>query len=421
MTKRLILLCLLTAVVKVTLAQNNVTGRVVESDSREPMVQATVRLLKTDSTMVTGVVSDMNGNFKVKAPSAGRYILQITSVGYKTYTHNVTVTTDKDVALGTVSMKTDAIMLEGATVTKNIAKVTTSADTVIYNAGAYRTPEGSVIEELVKKLPGAEVADDGTVTINGKQVKKVLVDGKEFMTGDTKTAIKNLPTSIVERIKTYDEKSDLSRVTGIDDGEDQTVLDFGIKRGMNKGFFANLDGGIGTHKRYAGRLMAAAMKDDYRIMGFGNANNVNDMGFGGGGGGGRFGGGGRNGLQASKMAAFNFNYEKKNLIQLNGSLRWNHNDGDVWSRTATENFVSTLGSFSNSVNSNMTRSNSWNAQMRMDGHLIRCGTSTSAQAGAIRPVTASETARRLHSLTIPTTTVFLPMSPLLTWWTSCWL
>lgn len=366
MTKRLILLCLLTAVVKVALAQNNVTGRVVESDSREPMVQATVRLLKTDSTMVTGVVSDMNGNFKVKAPSAGRYILQITSVGYKTYTHNVTVTTDKDVALGTVSMKTDAIMLEGATVTKNIAKVTTSADTVIYNAGAYRTPEGSVIEELVKKLPGAEVADDGTVTINGKQVKKVLVDGKEFMTGDTKTAIKNLPTSIVERIKTYDEKSDLSRVTGIDDGEDQTVLDFGIKRGMNKGFFANLDGGIGTHKRYAGRLMAAAMKDDYRIMGFGNANNVNDMGFGGGGGGGRFGGGGRNGLQASKMAAFNFNYEKKNLIQLNGSLRWNHNDGDVWSRTATENFVSTLGSFSNSVNSNMTRSNSWNAQMRME-------------------------------------------------------
>ena len=171
MTKRLILLCLLTAVVKVALAQNNVTGRVVESDSREPMVQATVRLLKTDSTMVTGVVSDMNGNFKVKAPSAGRYILQITSVGYKTYTHNVTVTTDKDVALGTVSMKTDAIMLEGATVTKNIAKVTTSADTVIYNAGAYRTPEGSVIEELVKKLPGAEVADDGTVTINGKQVK----------------------------------------------------------------------------------------------------------------------------------------------------------------------------------------------------------------------------------------------------------
>ena len=131
MTKRLILLCLLTAVVKVAFAQNNVTGRVVESDSREPMVQATVRLLKTDSTMVTGVVSDMNGNFKVKAPSAGRYILQITSVGYKTYTHNVTVTTDKDVALGTVSMKTDAIMLEGATVTKNIAKVTTSADTVI--------------------------------------------------------------------------------------------------------------------------------------------------------------------------------------------------------------------------------------------------------------------------------------------------
>ncbi|MBQ9186658.1 MAG: TonB-dependent receptor [Prevotella sp.] len=350
----------------VAMAQRNITGQVIENDSQEPMMQATVRLLRTDSTMISGVVSDVNGRFTLKAPSAGRFIVQITSVGYKPYTRSVSMTAEKDVPLGKVTMKTDAIMLEGATVTKNVAKVTTSGDTVIYNATAYRTPEGSVIEELVKKLPGAEVSDDGTVTINGKQVKKVLIDGKEFMTGDTKTAIKNLPTSIVERIKTYDEKSDLSRVTGIDDGEDQTVLDFGLKRGMNKGIFANVDGGIGTEHRYSGRMMAAAMKDDLRLMGFGNANNVNDMGFGGGGGGGRFGGGGRNGLQATKMAALNFNYEKRKLLKWNGSLRWNHSDGDAWSRRATENFVATTGSFSNSINQNFSRSNSWNAQMRLE-------------------------------------------------------
>lgn len=364
-SKRFLLIILLPMMAVVAMAQRTISGVIIESDSQEPMMQATVRLLRTDSTMAVGVVSDVNGRFALKAPSAGRYIVQITSVGYKPYTHNVTVAADKDLPLGKIQMKTDAIMLEGATVTKNVAKVTTSADTVIYNAAAYRTPEGSVIEELVKKLPGAEVADDGSVTINGKKVTKVLVDGKEFMTGDTKTAIKNLPTSIVERIKTYDEKSDLSRVTGIDDGEDQTVLDFGLKRGMNKGIFANVDAGIGTHGRYAGRMMGAAMKDATRLMAFGNANNVNDMGFGGGGGGGRF-GGGRNGLQAAKMAALNMNYEKKNRLQLNGSIRWNHNDNDAWSRRASENFVSTQGSFSNSTNENFSRSNSWNAQMRLE-------------------------------------------------------
>ncbi len=121
-------------------------------------------------------------------------------------------------------------MLKDVEVVKNIAKVTTKDDTLIYNAGAYRTPEGSVVEELIKKLPGAEVSDDGTIKINGKTVQKIKVDGKEFMTGDTKTAVKNLPTSIIDRIKTYDEKSDLSRITGIDDGNEQMVLDFGLKR-----------------------------------------------------------------------------------------------------------------------------------------------------------------------------------------------
>lgn len=137
-------------------------------------------------------------------------------------------------------------MLKGAVVTAMAQKVTLKEDTFVYNSAAYRTPEGSVVEELVKRLPGAEVSDDGTIKINGKEVKKILVDGKEFMTGDTKTALKNLPTSIIDKIKAYDEKSDLSKVTGIDDGEEQTVLDFNVKKGMNKGLMSNIDLGIGN-------------------------------------------------------------------------------------------------------------------------------------------------------------------------------
>ena len=347
-------------------AQRTVSGTVIDSDMQEAVIQGTVALLKTDSTLVANAVTNMSGQFSLTAPQDGNYLLRISYVGYKTLFRNITVSEGKPVVMGTLTISPDAKMLKNVEVVKNVAKVTTKDDTIIYNAGAYRTPEGSVVEELVKKLPGAEVSEDGTIKINGKTVQKIKVDGKEFMTGDTKTAIKNLPTSIVDRIKTYDEKSDLSRITGIDDGNEQVVLDFGLKKGMNRGMFANFDAGVGTKERYSGRAFGAVMKDEWRIMSMLNANNVNDMGFGGGGGGGRFGGGGRNGLQASKMGMVNFNYEKPKELLWDGSLRWNHNDGDAWSRRSTENFVARTGSFSESVNQNYTRSNSWNAQMRLE-------------------------------------------------------
>lgn len=366
MKKTLLLMVVAVMTATAALAQRTISGTVVEKETNEAVIQATVALLKSDSTLVANAVTNMSGQFKTTAPQDGSYILRITYVGFKTYTRRISVEGGKPLALGTITISPDSKMLKDVEVVKNIAKVTTKDDTLIYNAGAYRTPEGSVIEELIKKLPGAEVADDGTIKINGKTVQKIKVDGKEFMTGDTKTAIKNLPTSIVDRIKTYDEKSDLSRITGIDDGNEQMVLDFGLKRGMNRGMFANIDGGVGTERRYSGRGFGAVMKDDLRMMGFVNANNTNDMGFGGGGGGGRFGGGGRNGLQASKMASVNFNYEKTKVIKLDGSVSWNHNDGDTWSRSSSENFGATRGSFSESQNQNYSRSNSWSAQMRME-------------------------------------------------------
>ena len=346
------------------MAQRHVTGLVVESDTEEPVAQTTVRLLRTDSTLVTGGLTDLNGKFRVKAPSSGTYILQVTCVGFKAYTKRVTVKDDKDVALGTLTLKPDAIMLKGATVTGQAAKVVVKADTFVYNAAAFRTPEGSVVEELVKRLPGAQVDDDGKITINGKEVKKIMVDGKEFMTGDTKTAMKNLPTSIIERVKAYDQKSDLARVSGIDDGEEETVLDFGIKRGMNKGVMVNADVAAGTKDRYSSRIFGGVMKDDLKMFLMSSANNVNDMGFGGGGG--RF-GGGRQGLTATKMLGVNLNYEKKNLIKVDGSVRWNHSNGDAVSKTASESFMSsTVSSFSNRLNNNLSRSNSWNAQFRLE-------------------------------------------------------
>lgn len=363
--KKSILMMLLLLVSIASFAQERlVSGAIIDRDTKDPVEQVTVQLLKTDSTYVTGAISNEKGLFHLNAPENGKYLLKITSVGYKPTVKRVVIEQDKNLALGNVVVGADAIMLKGAVVTAMAQKVTLKEDTFVYNSAAYRTPEGSVVEELVKRLPGAEVSDDGTIKINGKEVKKILVDGKEFMTGDTKTALKNLPTSIIDKIKAYDEKSDLSKVTGIDDGEEQTVLDFNVKKGMNKGLMSNIDLGIGNKDRYSARGMGGYFNSNNRFMLFGNANNTSDRGFGGGGPGRGFGGG--NGLNASKMLAANYNYEEKNKFKFNTSLRWNHSDGDVWSRRSSENFLGSSSSFSNSLNQNFSRSDSWNGNIRLE-------------------------------------------------------
>ena len=363
--KRLLFLIVVSVTTVVAFAQRTVTGKVVEQDTKEAVIQATASLLSGEK-VVANAVTNSEGAFSMKAPSNGNYTLQVTYVGFKTYTKKIKIESDKNYSAGTISLSPDAIMLKGATVTAHASKVTLKADTFVYNANAFRTPEGSVVEELVKRLPGAEVSDDGTIKINGKEVKKILVDGKEFMTGDTKTAIKNLPTSIIDRIKAYDQQSDLARVSGIQDGDEETVLDFGIKPGMNKGVMVNADIAAGTEHRYSGRVFGGVMKDDFKAFLMTNANNTNDMGFPGGGGGGRW-GGGRQGLNASKMTGVNINYEKKDKLKVDGSVRWNHSDGDTWSKTASESFFSgTTSSFGNSLSQNYSRSNNWNGQMRLE-------------------------------------------------------
>ncbi len=363
--KKYLLLTLLMLVSVVAGAQNReISGTLIDKDSHEAVPMVTVQLLKAaDSAFVKGTVTNDNGHFTMKAPANGKYLLKVSSIGYITQVKPLSIQNGQNHALGNIVFASDAVMLKEAQVTAQALKVAVKEDTFVYNSSAYRTPEGSAIEELVKRLPGASVDEDGKITINGKEVKKIMVDGKEFMTGDTKTALKNIPTSIIEKVKAYDQKSDLSRVTGIDDGNEETVLDFGTKPGMGKGLMANLDVGVGTEDRYSTRLFGGYFNKSTRIFGMGNANNVNDMGFGGRGGGfGR----GRNGLNATKMAGFNVNWEKKDTLKIDGHARWNHSDGDTYSKSSSENFVSTVGSFSNRISQNYSRGDQFNANARVE-------------------------------------------------------
>ena len=350
-----------------------VSGKVIEEDTSEPAFSASVVLLKTtDSTLVTGASSGLDGKFSIPAVKPGKYIFRITSVGFKPYYKNVQLVASKPkVAMGTIKLQTDAALLSAVEVTARQAQVEMKADTFVYNAGAYRVPEGSALEELVKKLPGAEVSEDGTITINGKEVKKIMIDGKEFFDNDTKVAMKNLPTNMVEKIKAYDRQSDYTRMTGIDDGEEETVIDLTVKPEMKKGWLADVDLGYGTEDRYTGRFMVNHFTDKLRLTLLGSANNVNDRGFSGGFHGGW---GGNGGLVASKEAGMDFTWEngkrenEAGRLRMGGNVRYNHRSTDQMTITNSETFL-TAGASSSSFSNRLSRSTSGNTNVNSNFRL----------------------------------------------------
>lgn len=361
--KRLPLICFLFvfSILNAAAQKHYISGTVTEDDTHGAVAQATVQLLRKDSAYVSGTITSETGQFRLPVSRKGDYIVRVSYVGCDTEYRDVVFSGNGDVPLRTIELATSSIMLKGAEITANMAKVTVVEDTLVYNAAAYRTPEGSALEELVKLLPGAKIDDDDKITINGKEVTKILVDGKEFFTGDTKTAIKNIPTTMVEKIKAYEEKSDLAKITGIDDGEEQMVLDLGVKPGSKRGIFTNNDVSIGTDSRYYTRLSTTKFTDKLRLMAFGNANNTNDKGYS------KKGKSrGAQGLNAGKMLGVNFNYDNKDKFQMDGSVRWNHGDGDTQVLTSTERFANTSAPFLKSSKNNRSRNDRWNANMRLE-------------------------------------------------------
>ena len=338
--------------------ERTISGNVHDAELKEPMVQATVQLFwAKDSSFVGGTVTDLRGNFAVEAPSNGIFRVKISSIGFQPIQREVTIRRNQSVDMGLLMMATDAVLLKEAVVTGRAAQVVVKKDTLVYNPEAYRTPEGSPIEELIKRIPGAEVDEDGNITINGKTVKKILVDGKEFMLGDVETALKNIPVEIIQNMKFYDQQSDQARITGIEDGNKETVIDFTIKKGMNRGYMTNLDLAGGTEHRYASRGMASSFTDKTRFVLMGNFNNKDE----------NAGWWNRRGLNANKMLGTNFNYDDGEKLKADASVRWNHRDGDNQSENASENFYSqTNRTFSNSFSRSLSRSNNWNGNIRVE-------------------------------------------------------
>lgn len=361
----LLILCLCSLVA--TAQKVTVSGVVMDGSLNEPMTGASVVLLQPkDSAQSAGISTDLEGRFKLPAVKAGNYIMRISYMGFQTYYRNIVLPkNNKSINLGTITLQENSKIMKEAEVTARVAQVEMKADTFVFNADAYRMPEGSMLEELVKKLPGAEIDDEGNIKINGKSVSKIMVDGKEYFQNDTKMALKNLPSKLIKKLKSYDKKSDYSRITGIDDGEEETVLDLSVKKGMKDGWVGNFDAAYGTEDRYSGKANVNRFMDNSYLSVIGSRNNVNDFG-------GRWGGGG-NGITTSTMGGVTFAWENgkpeytAGLLKLGGNVRYSSRDSESETRNNSEMFLPTGASqFSNSKNLGTNWSQSVNANFQVE-------------------------------------------------------
>lgn len=327
-----------------------ITGVVVEEGNNIPIEQATIRLLSVkDSTFIGGVASSQNGNFTLKNVRPGDYLLNISFIGFEPLYQPLQITgRTNPVNLGKLELSDGSILLGEAVVVGKAAEMIVRNDTIEYNADSFKVTEGSALEELLKKMPGVEIDSDGKITVNGKEVKKMLVDGEEFFSDDPKVASKNLPANMIDKVQVLDRLSEMSRMTGFDDGEEETVINLTVKPGMKQGWFGNAQGGYGNKDRYEGNAMINRFVENDQVTLMGGLNNTNNMGFsdfnantfsGMGGGRGGFGGAGRNGITSSGNVGLNFSKKFNPLTTLGGNGRYSHSDNETISNSETANIL----------------------------------------------------------------------------------
>ncbi|MDE6652417.1 MAG: outer membrane beta-barrel protein [Paramuribaculum sp.] len=317
----------------------NIRGVIADPDG-ELLPGATVKLLAArDSALVQGAKTNTKGVFNFTGVANGKYIVQTIYLGYATNNHDITVK-GQSVNLDTIVLSESALELAEVVVKGVQTEIKVMEDTVEYNAGSYKTQPNAVVEDLLKRLPGVEVDSEGKITANGKEVKKILVDGKEFFSDDPQVASKNLPVEMVDKLQVVDRKSDLARLTGVDDGEDETVINLTVKKGMKNGWFGNAEAGYGTDDRYNANFNVNRFWNENQITFLGNFNNVNQLGFTDGNGARfrRF--GGNNGITTSQAFGVNFNVGNKEIFRAGGNLMYSHTDRNSITDTEREYVLS---------------------------------------------------------------------------------
>lgn len=365
-----------------------VKGTVIDSASKKPIDRAVIGLvIKTSPTDTMYTVTTDRGEFFFPNVPTSSFTVIISDMAHQPVAKYVPISTpQKTVQLGTIALA-DRVKVLGEVVVQ-AAPIVIKEDTIEYNAASFQVKENATTEDLLKKLPGISVDKDGNVTAHGKQVSKVKVNGKDFFGGDVKTATRELPANIVDKVQVIDDYGDQANISGIKDGEPNKVINLQLKKDKNRGYFgkATLGGGTmaqGSPDRYLASLNTNYFNNSTQISVFANSNNTNQslFEFGGLGSGNRgatsvmrggqnmmseMGGGsgimnamgsgdrgflssgqsGNNGITASNSVGLNYRADWSKKIAVYGSYSFSHRNNSTQQYTSTQNFFAT-GSFVN--------------------------------------------------------------------------
>ena len=374
-------------------AQNSFTVKLklVDDKTSEPVSFATASLtVKGQTTAEKYVLTDAEGNASLAKVKKGTYVFKAELMGYKSHEQELTV--DKNIDLGVIKMSEDVKVLDAASVSAVGNPIVVKKDTIEYSASSFKTSDNDMLEELLKKLPGVEVEADGSITANGETITKIMIDGKSFFLDDPQLASKNIPAKLIEKVKVVEKKSDQALFTGIDDGDEETVIDLSLKPGMMEGWFGNIMGGGGhdvpgagsdmNDTRYQGAAMIGRFTDKSQISVILNGNNTNNRGFndmsgsmmqgmrGGGGGMGRgMGGWGRgNGIATSWMGGLNGTFDLfDGDMELAGNYMHSGNIRNVIEESSRITYLDDGSRLLNDQNgTNQTRSQGHRLGMRLE-------------------------------------------------------
>ena len=317
-----------------------VLGKVVtiENDQIIPLRFATVRLLMLkDSALVSGTTTNEDGKFELGLGVENQYLISISCVGYRNAYELLTIGGDQTlITLKDIEIVEKSIALKEAIVVGKRAEMVVKTDTVEFNAAAYRLRENAVVEDLLKRLPGITITEEGKILVNGKEVKKVMVDGKDFFRSNPNLSIKNIPAQVLEKLQIIDDKSELSKLTGVDDGEENITINITIQKDKKRGWLVSnnlglgeeLNGNEGSLMRYSLNSFAARLLNESQLGIVANGNNINGMSIGSGG---STVGSGKPGLNSSLSGGINFSTGKDKVSPwlMNGDISYGFNERKV--------------------------------------------------------------------------------------------
>lgn len=259
---------------------SRVTLRGVASDSTQGVLPfATVMLLNpSDSALINFTRTDDQGIFFFKNIKNAEYLLKISYVAYIPYQLRISPSTRETQDLGMLYLKPISKELMEVVVQTAKAPLRIKGDTIEYDAATFKVPPGSTVEDLLRRLPGIEVDADGNLKAQGRDVRRVYVDGKTFFGGDPKSATKNLGAETISKVQIYNDKTEQARLTGVDDGKKEKVMNLELKEEFKKGAFGKATAAIGTEDRWAGRANYNRFDQKQQLSFIGYGNNINETG-----------------------------------------------------------------------------------------------------------------------------------------------